>query len=179
MTSVIVWAAIALFSTALSAPAPEVARDHERKAAYLLKFVPFVAWPDSAFANPGSPFVICIVNDSTLAGTLEPAVADQREQGHPIAIRAVNAADPECQVLYIPGTDGPADAQAIATVKGRPVLTVTDLPADAAGHGMIGFIVEGDHVRFDIDNAAATDCGLAISSKLLGLARVVRSRTPP
>jgi hypothetical protein len=38
---------------------------------------------------------------------------------------------------------------------------------------MINFVVEQEHVRFEINQRATTAAGLQISSKLLGLAKVV------
>ena len=55
-----------------------------------------------------------------------------------------------------------------------PMLTVTD--SNAPKPGVIAFVVEHNHVRFDIDDAAAARDGLVISSKLLGLARNVKPR---
>jgi len=172
-------ATIAALNSMPPAVAAGVPLEREIKAAYLYKFVPFVTWPASAFASPTAPLTICIVGEQGFAESLQPAVAGQRQGDHPIAVRATNTPDAQCHILYLPGNDSAADAQIVAALKNRPVLIVTDLPADVAGHGMIGFVVTGDRVRFDIDNAAATDCGLVISSKLLGLARVVKSRGTP
>jgi hypothetical protein len=42
---------------------------------------------------------------------------------------------------------------------------------------MISFVVVGNRVRFDIDDALAAQGGISISSKLLGLARTVKQRS--
>jgi hypothetical protein len=44
---------------------------------------------------------------------------------------------------------------------------------------MISFVIEANHVRFDIDDASAAQGGVVISSKLLSLAHAVKSRSPP
>jgi len=49
------------------------------------------------------------------------------------------------------------------------VLTVTD-GGRGGDVGIIQFVMEDGHVRFDIDEAAARASGLSISSKLLSLA---------
>ena len=59
-------------------------------------------------------------------------------------------------------------------MKGRPVVTVTD--SGIASRGVISFVVASNRVRFDIDDALASQGGLIISSKLLGLARTVKQR---
>ena len=67
-----------------------------------------------------------------------------------------------------------AAQQALAAAQGRPVLTVTDSNTAAEGGGIMQFVIEGGHVRFDIDNAAAARNHLSISSKLLNLAASVK-----
>ena len=161
---------------ALSAlPAGSVPLEDAVKGTFLYKFAPFVTWPESAFAGPNAPLTICIFANQGLADSLQSAVAGQRDGAHPIVVRAVREATPDCQILYVPGPNGRLAALAVAGMKGRPVLTVTDGPADAPGHGVIGFVTDHGHVRFDIDNAAAAASGLIISSKLLALARVVKT----
>jgi hypothetical protein len=56
-------------------------------------------------------------------------------------------------------------------------LTVTD--STSRVHGIINFAVIENHVRFDIDEAAADAASLRISSKLLELAHEVNRGTRP
>jgi hypothetical protein len=52
------------------------------------------------------------------------------------------------------------------------VLTVSDV----RGLGIINFVVKDNRVRFDVDDEAAAQSGLTISSKLLGFALNVKPR---
>ena len=54
------------------------------------------------------------------------------------------------------------------------MLTVTD--KDRGGGGVVQFVNLNGRIRFEIDLAAAARNGLAISSKLLGLALNVRPK---
>jgi hypothetical protein len=83
-------------------------------------------------------------------------------------VRRVDAVRPglACQILYV-GGEGASDA--LQAVAHEPVLTVTDRNKAGAG-GMIQFVMVAGRVRFSIDQAAALNSGIAISSKLLGLA---------
>jgi hypothetical protein len=80
--------------------------------------------------------------------------------------------------MYLAGTDTQTVAQALVAMKGAPVLTVTDEATHPNDRGVISFIIDANHVRFDIDDAAAAQSGLVISSKLLGLAHSVKPRAP-
>ena len=67
--------------------------------------------------------------------------------------------------------DPPADWAAIKTL---PVLTVSDGKGFSQAGGIIELYVEGGRMRFAINVDAAERSGLRLSSRLLGLAKVVR-----
>ena len=168
-------ASAVLVVLAASAPARAQSESLEAaiKATYLYKLAPFVEWPSGSFASDGSPLNLCVIADPTFAGILEQAVRDQRIGRRPFAVRALPAPDPNgCHVAFL-GTDpGPA----LATMRGVPVLTVTDETPDPTAKGIVNFVVRDNKVRFEIDDIAATESHLEISSKVLSLAVSVRSR---
>ncbi len=157
---------------ATAAPAGSI--EYEIKATYLYKFVPFVDWPQSAAAA----FNLCIVGDDPVAAAIDQAAKGQTIAGKPLVVKHLPAAVPDagCQVMYLAGTDAQTVAQALAAMKGAPVLTVTDEASHPADRGIVSFVIDANHVRFDIDDAAAAQDGLVISSKLLGLAHSVKPR---
>jgi len=136
------------------------------KASYLYKFAPFVQWPSTAFETPTAPLSICIAGSDPFGPALAEAVRGQRVNGHPIMVRHVEAVRPglACQILFVGGEDAGQTLQAVAH---EPVLTVTD---HSGAGGMIQFVMVAGRVRFSINQAAAQNSGIAISSKLLGLA---------
>ena len=146
------------------------------KAAYLVKFAPFIAWPDGVFASSSAPLTICVEGADPFGTDLDHAAQGQRDGDHPVAIRRINAPDPAapCQILFAGGAPDNVAAE-IERWKSQPVLTVTDSGAS----GIINFVVIGNHVRFDIDEARADAVGIQISSKLLGLAHAVKRSGRP
>jgi hypothetical protein len=144
------------------------------KAAYLAKFAPFIEWPESAFAGPAAPLTICILGPDPFGGDLDKAIAGQKDGDHPLAARRLAALDSTagCHLLF--SKDDALAEQALGEMKTRPVVTVTDSGLHA--HGVISFLVIDNHVRFDIDAAAADSVDLSISSKLLSLAHAVRQK---
>ena len=148
------------------------------KAAYLVKFAPFIDWPESAFSSPTAPLTICVVGTDPFGDDLDRAASGQRDGDRPLLVRRMATFDPEasCQILFAGGD--PRDVAAVlASVKDRPVATVTD--ADRSPHSLISFVVVENHVRFDIDEVAADTVGIKISSKLLGLAHAVKKAVRP
>ena len=150
--------------------------EYEVKAAYLVKFAPFIEWPDSAFSSAGAPLAVCVVGPDPFGQLLDRAAAGARDGDRPVTIRRLAAPDASCQILFA-GGDALAVESELAAVKDRPVVTVTDSGIPA--HGIISFAVIGNHVRFDIDEAEADSVSIRISSKLLDLAHAVRKGARP
>lgn len=156
----------------------DVSLEYAVKAAYLPKFIPFITWPESAFDTPDAPFTMCVLGHDRFEGRLEKAAAETRNGDHPVQVRHLPAPEPGCQLVFLfAGTDLAMVQEILEGARGHPVVTVTDSGLKA--HGVISFVIQDNHVRFDIDDALAAEGGLDISSKLLGLARAVKSRGQP
>lgn len=145
------------------------------KATYLYKLAPFVTWPAGALPS-GAPFTICVVGADPFGSILDQAVAGQALGDHKIVVRRVARADAAaaCPMMYLGGSPGQSVKEALKGLRGLPVLTVTD---DGASPGIVDFALVGGRVRLRIDDQAAAEGGLTISSKLLTLALSVRART--
>jgi hypothetical protein len=146
------------------------------KATYLCKLPAFVAWPVSTAGT--NDFVLCVVGRGPFGALLDNAAAGQTVQQRPIAIRRYQTitSNPGCELMFVAGSDAQSVASILAGVRGAPVLTVTDGQTDAAATGIVNFVLIDGHVRFEIDQRAALDNNLVISSKLLSLAARVRDR---
>ncbi|HWA29979.1 MAG TPA: YfiR family protein [Rhizomicrobium sp.] len=170
--------ALALFAILAGGPDAHAqgSLEYAVKGAFLYKFLPFVEWPPSVFPAPNSPIAICILGNDPFGPALDKVVSEQRIAGHPLALHhlPVGADAASCQAVFIGISDPRIEADAVHALDGKPVLTITD--SGAADGGVISFVVEQNHVRFDIDDAAAAHDGLVISSKLLDLARKVTPR---
>jgi hypothetical protein len=157
----------------------DVSLEYAVKAAYLPKFVPFITWPDTAFANPAAPVTICVMGSDPFGGRLEQAAGGLKSGERSITVRylSASAGSASCQVIFVGNADANSVEGTLGALKGKPVVTVTD--SGLKTHGVISFLIEANHVRFDIDDAAAAQGGLVISSKLLGLAHAVKQRGQP
>jgi hypothetical protein len=153
------------------------ASEYAVKADYLYKFVPFVEWPARVFKTETSPVNICIVGYDPFGAYLERAIVGQKVGERPLAARRLERAHPDagCHIAYIAGSRIQSVAEGLEVLEGAPVLTVTDQRMGSP-RGAIHFVVSRGRVRFHINDAAATANGVAISSKLKGLAVSVRPR---
>ncbi len=145
------------------------------KASYLYKLAPFVDWPVN---DTGRPLVICVVGSDPFGETLDRAVAGQSFGARPFVIARVDSIGPDstCNIAYLGGSTTQSTAKALRAIHGMPVLTVTD-GTDPAG--IVDFAVQDGRVRFRIDQRAATESHLPISSKLLNLALSVKGGIRP
>ena len=148
------------------------------KADYLPKLVAFITWPDGAFASPGEPVSICVLGSNPFGNKLVESARGVRFGERRIKVQRLAAPDPEtvCHVLFLSSDEAVAEGT-LDAMKGKPVVTVTDSGLKA--HGVISFLIDAGHVRFDIDNEMAGQDGLVISSKLLDLAHAVKQRGQP
>jgi len=168
---------IALTPGAIATAQAEV-KEYALKAAFLYKFGLFVEWPSTAFSSSTSPVNLCIAGEDPFGESLDKVVAGERINGRNVVIRRLKTAgrDSGCHILYIGGSDAQRGGQIIEAVRGSSVLTVSDARGSTSGAGIIDFVIKDNRVRFDIDDEAAAQNGLVISSKLLSLALNVKRR---
>jgi hypothetical protein len=161
---------------AASAHGADRSLEHAVKATFLYKFASFVEWPPGSFQSEVSPFHLCIVGADPFGGATQTAARGQTVGRHPVVVRRLQrvAAQPQCHAVFISGSAVQDAEEVLQALAGEPVLTITDSALGTAP-GVIHFVIADDRVTFDIDNVAAARQRLVISSKLLALARRVRT----
>ena len=150
--------------------------EYQVKAAFLLNFTKFVEWPVSAFADDRAPLTICILGDDPFGGMLDQMVQGEVVTGRRVAVQRIHGV-PEaktCQVLYV-GQNAREARQVLAGL-GPGVLTVGEGENFLRDGGIIAFVIDNRRVRFDVNQGVASDAGLTLSSRLLNVARSVRSK---
>jgi hypothetical protein len=149
------------------------------KATYLYKLIPFVEWPDRAFPPQGAPVALCVVGFDPFGIVVDRAVRGERVYDRPIQVRRIATldADSGCHVAFVGGSAAQPVEEALEAVRGVPVLTVTDSAIDPHAKGIVHFGVDAQRVRFEIDDLAAAQAELRLSSAVLDLAVSVRPRS--
>ncbi|OGR06099.1 MAG: hypothetical protein A2511_16590 [Deltaproteobacteria bacterium RIFOXYD12_FULL_50_9] len=140
------------------------------KAAYLYNFAQFVDWPPDTWTSSSEPFNVCILGDNPFGRALETI------HGKTIKMRKVSvvlidkpSAVDHCQVLFISQSINRQVEQIIKQVDRRPILTISDMVDFVQAGGMIGLFTDEGRIQFEINNSAAEQAGLTISSHLLRL----------
>lgn len=169
-STVLTVALLALTGTAVGAPAAPSVK--EVKAAFLCSFAEFVEWP--AAANQG-PVTIGVLGEDPFGSLLETTAKVRALQTKALEIHRLTRMEDAVRfrIVFVSASEAPKLDHVLRSLEGTSVLTVSDIPGFAARGGVIGFVLEGKRVRFEINVAAAERSGLQISSRLLNLARIV------
>jgi uncharacterized protein DUF4154 len=163
----------------LPGPGPAQAPPTEEavKAAFLPRFARYITWPAPAVPSVGTPFHVCVVGRDPFGPLLDRAAASELIDGHGVTVRRIAGADRAggCHLAFVAGAAPQDTARLLLALRRQPILTVTDARAGPQ-RGIIHFTIVGGRVRFFIDDAAAAERGISISSRLLALAAGVRQR---
>lgn len=144
------------------------------KAAYLLNFVRFTEWPAAVLAS-GAPITLCVVNNRAVSSLLADLTKDRLVEGHTLVVTTPKpGALASCHLLFASDLEPHAAAALIASVAGKPVLTVSDMNKFAQHGGVAHFFVEQGTLGFAINLEAAQRAGVRLSHKLLSLAKIVK-----
>ena len=151
------------------------ATEYQIKAAFLYNFTRFVEWPADVFNSPDTAMQICILGENPFGEDLDTLVHNKMVAGHALRVVQLRKAPQikDCQILFIAAPAGSQTREALQRAQGLSVLTVGEVPGFASQGGIINFVLENERVRFEINDKAATEARLKISSKLLSLARSV------
>lgn len=151
------------------------ANEYAVKAAFLFHFAQFVEWPDGAFSKPDSPLVYCTIGEDPFQGALEESFKGKTISSHSLQVRHFKKSDEAqgCHVAFMGRTASKHFQDELASFQGKPVLTVGETEQFVRDSGIIGFCLEENKIRFDINVEAAEKSRLKISARLLTLAKAV------
>ena len=156
------------------AAAAETSREYLIKAAFLYNFAKFTEWPAGSFPDSAAPLDVCVFGEDPFGGALE-SIAGKTIRGRRVAVHRVASieAGAACHLLFISASEATRLAGILDSLRGRPVLTIAEMPGFARSGGIINLKTNADdRIRFEINNGIARRVGLRLSSKLLNLAEI-------
>ena len=153
-----------------------VRSEYEVKAAFLYNFTRFVTWPALPAGQDKDSLNLCIIGNDPFGDLLNP-IRDRKSQGK--SLNLLYPDDPlnivDCQAVFV----GESQLRNLPLInelsQKHHILTVSDTPDFVGKGGMIGYVKQGNVIRFEINLTSATAAGLTINSRLLELAvRVIK-----
>ncbi len=148
------------------------ASEYQVKAAFLCNFSKFLEWPPTAMGQPDEPFVVGVLGNDPFGNYLDEIIAGEKIMDRPMVIKRFNSIHDidKCHILFInlPGKT----SEALNTLKGKSILTVSDDQDFNRNGGIIRFYTDNDMIRLQINIDAAKNANLNVSSKLLRIAKI-------
>lgn len=144
------------------------------KAAFIYNFVKFTGWPESTWQEKDAPLMFCIAGKDELVDKI--MLLDGRSlKGRTVSVQLIDDLQTisGCHVLFIASSEKDRYIGIVKAVRGKPVLTVSEIPGFGRLGGVIELYRENKQNRFIINLGVAREAGLEVSSRLLNLAVVI------
>ncbi len=146
-------------------------REYQIKSAYLYNFTKFIEWPDNAFQENDSNFIIGVYNDPEFVSILQTLNGKftKGKKIHVIQIETLQEL-PIVHLLYFATSHKQDLNKILKSFQDQAVLTVGEDDIFLTSGGIINLQKRKNRMQFAINNEAAVQSNIKISSKLLGLA---------
>lgn len=155
-------------ATAQAPPSREV----QVKAVFVYNFVQFAEWPATSFSDPSSPLIIGILGEDPFGSFLDRIVHGEKTGEHPIQVRRFANAEEagSSHILFIDKSKSRDIEQILEKLKGKNILTISDMKDFASRGGVIGLFVEDNKTKFEVNLKEYKNSNVVISSRVLRLA---------
>jgi hypothetical protein len=152
--------------------------DYEVKAAFLINFPKYVEWFADASAETNGPIIIACLGENKVSEALRKVIQSRPPTGRPIVAKviATEAESAGCHILFVSDAERRRLPAILEKLRGANVLTVGESDDFLAKGGIINLALRDRKVRVEVNLDAARSANLKISSKLLGVADVVKGK---
>ncbi len=156
-----------------------ISHEYPLKAVFLFNFAQFTDWPTNAFAAPDSPVVIGVLGDDPFGAVLDDAVRGETVNGRKFIVERYQRVQDikTCHILFISQSETQRLEKIVAGLKGKPVLTVSDIDNSAYRGVCVQFLTENNKIRLRINMDSLKDANLVMSSKLLRASEIISTPT--
>ncbi|WP_171013469.1 YfiR family protein [Chitinivorax sp. B] len=154
--------------------------EHQIKAAYLYKFLGYVEWPSTAFAQLGAPVIIGVIGADAVATELGRLKSGRLVNNRAIEVKQLRTDDSIAgvHVLYIAQQEASNLKRLLSAIQAQPVLTITDSAGGLDFGSVINFVPVDNRVRFEVSVVHAERSGLKVSARLLAVAQRIETGRP-
>lgn len=149
--------------------------EYQVKAGCVASFASFVEFPSGAFANADQPIGVCVLGANPFGNSLHAFARGRMVAGRTLLVRNITDVRQTdgCHIVFISSSEHLRLKSILTTLRRLGVLTVGDTSDFLAEGGIVNLRVETGKVRLEINEEAARDVHLRVSSRLLKLAKSV------
>lgn len=151
------------------------------KALYSYKFSLFTEWPEAKLNEGNASLEFCIIGRNPFGQSAMDTIEGKPAKAKSIHVEAYNSGVlseeslNNCHVVFISSSEGQRLPALLNSLQHFPILTISDIPGFSSHGGMITLIKSGDHIKFEINPGAIKQAKLAMSSKIIELATIVKT----
>jgi YfiR/HmsC-like len=151
--------------------------DYDVKAAFLYYFTEFVEWPEMSDTPVYDSLRIGILGTYPFKNYLKKIIKGKSGGKRQILVKYTDDIEQLklCDIVFIPPRDTEDLKLVLDELADHNILTVGDQTDFAKTGGIIGFILQDNKVRFEINMEAAKKADLKLSSRLLKLATIIEN----
>jgi len=144
------------------------------KAGLVYNFLKYTTWPDNSSLIKENRLRICFFGNEPLDGNLSPLEGRTAQQStiNIVHISEINKTG-ECSLVFIDRDNANILPDLLSFLKGKQVLTVSDIDEFAKLGGMVELTIENKRIVLYINKNAVDESGLIIQTRLLKLAKLV------
>ena len=156
-----------------------VSHEYPLKAVFLFNFAQFTDWSTNVFDKPDSPLVIGVLGDDPFGAVLDDAVRDETVNGRKFVVERYRRVEDIkiCHILFISQSEIKRLDKIVDGLKGKPILTVSDIDGSAYHGVCVRFITENNKIHLRINTDCVQAARLTMSSKILRVSEIIT--TPP
>jgi len=145
------------------------------KAAFIYNFIKFIEWPAEKAIAQQSKIDICTLGETPLSNASKVFAAASTPQ---LALSLVqdnnlHSIPQHCHVLFISESQSDRLPSILEAMKGHPVLLVSDMDGFTQAGGMIGFVIDDNKIKIDVNKREITSAGMRVDAQLLEIAHEV------
>ena len=150
--------------------------EYKVKAVFIYKLLRYIEWPVQSPLQTSVDISLCILGDDPFGNSLD-IVRGQVIQGRKLQVKRIapSSPPPDCHVVFFSESVNGEVPRLAANFKAKHALIVGDTTGYARQGVMLNFYLEQGKVLFEVNLYSLNNAGLTISSKLLKLARIVRT----
>ena len=167
-----------MFVSVCSYAETKVAAEYQVKAAFLINFAKFVEWPSESLNEASQEIILGIVGDDPFKDEIEAAAGKSKVQNRTLVVkRFKNKDDIEfCHILFICSSEKKNLNDIKNKISNWDVLTISEVDGFAEKGVVINFKTVAGKIRFEINEEAADSADIKVSSQLMKLGILVKSK---
>ena len=152
--------------------------EYQIKAGFICKFVKFITWPPEMFPEPQTPIRIGILGQDPFGAIIDKTIKGLKVKKRKFVIERCNNISEMgyYHILFICRSEENRLSEIFSQIGRLPTLTISEMDRFCERGGIINFTISGTKVRFEANVQASKAIDLEISTRLLGIAKIVPSK---